>query len=374
MYVARSRWLFSVLIMVAVAGLLIGSRHPSIAGAAALSATYEGSMSDGGTVQLTTNADATKVDIAFAFKNPPAGCPASALLTAVTIDPTGYGFRVDRQVGAAGTVSVAGFWDSPSYYAVSGAMSLDPGTAQSGCPARRASFRAGLSSGGIPFGIGRGTMFSGAGVLYVPGSIDPVGTVKMATNDGGTGLSSFTFDYKQGSCTYAGTLGRPVSYDAGPTLESKEGAAQSWTLAASSIVDAINGGIAVDGLGSCPKVALVFSAGPGATSPLPTQSIATPAPTASVTSTPAAGAGVGKLSGPFPASGVGLAVFSGGTTDQMVAAANCPRTTAAYFASDGAGGFATYVPGVTIAAVNAAWMALLPTSIPASTVIIGRCS
>ena len=50
------------------------------------------------------------------------------------------------------------------------------------------------------------------------------------------------------------------------------------------------------------------------------------------------------------------------------------RTTAAYFASDGAGGFATYVPGVTIAAVNAAWMALFPTSIPASTVIIGRCS
>ncbi len=92
---------------------------------------------------------------------------------------------------------------------------------------------------------------------------------------------------------------------------------------------------------------------------------------------PAAGPGPGPTPGPInlPARGFGLFVFAGGTSEQLVTATTgCPQSSAAYYATNPAGEFVVYVPGTSIGAVNAAWRALFPASIPANTPLIGRCS
>lgn len=76
----------------------------------------------------------------------------------------------------------------------------------------------------------------------------------------------------------------------------------------------------------------------------------------------------------LPTRGFGLFVFSGGTTEQLVAATGCPPASAAYYATNPAGEFVVYVPGTSIGAVNASWRVLFPASIPANTPLIGRCS
>lgn len=84
--------------------------------------------------------------------------------------------------------------------------------------------------------------------------------------------------------------------------------------------------------------------------------------------------GSGTLSsGSIPAAGgFGLVVFGGGTLDQLVSASGCPAATAAFYATVN-GAFVTYVPGTSIGAVNAAFMAAFPAGIPAGTALIGKC-
>jgi hypothetical protein len=85
--------------------------------------------------------------------------------------------------------------------------------------------------------------------------------------------------------------------------------------------------------------------------------------------------GTGTISsGSVPASGgFGLIVFGGGTATQLVTASGCPAATAAFWATS-AGAFVTYIPGTTIAAVNAAFLALFPSgNIPANTALVGKC-
>lgn len=85
---------------------------------------------------------------------------------------------------------------------------------------------------------------------------------------------------------------------------------------------------------------------------------------------------VGAAPGPInlPARGFGLFVFAGGTSEQLLTATGCPQASAAYYATNPAGEFVVYVPGTSIGAVNAAWRALFPASIPANTPLVGRCS
>lgn len=106
-------------------------------------------------------------------------------------------------------------------------------------------------------------------------------------------------------------------------------------------------------------------------------SSATPMATATVTQAPSVG-GTGAIAGgaPPPASGgIALFVFGGGSSAQLVAAA-CPASSsaAAFWVTDASGTFITYIPGTSIIAVNAGWVARFPNGIPASTPVIGRCA
>lgn len=84
--------------------------------------------------------------------------------------------------------------------------------------------------------------------------------------------------------------------------------------------------------------------------------------------------GTGRISGTLPQSGFGLFVFSGGTEAQLLVATGCPAATAAFWASDGAGSFVTFVPGTAITAVNEPWLNQFASGLPDNTPLLGRCS
>jgi hypothetical protein len=75
----------------------------------------------------------------------------------------------------------------------------------------------------------------------------------------------------------------------------------------------------------------------------------------------------------LPVRGFGLFVFAGGSNAQLTASVACTASTLAFWATNAAGEFDTYIPGASIAAVNAGWNARFPNGIPASTPLIGRC-
>ena len=80
----------------------------------------------------------------------------------------------------------------------------------------------------------------------------------------------------------------------------------------------------------------------------------------------------GGTTSPLPAGG-GLFVFAGGTNAQLLAQSGCSASTAVFWTTDSKGAWIGYIPSVPVAVVNAAWMALFPTSIPAGTPIFARC-
>ncbi len=93
----------------------------------------------------------------------------------------------------------------------------------------------------------------------------------------------------------------------------------------------------------------------------------------STTSTGGGGSpGPGGASNPVPAAG-GLFVFGGGTNAQLVAASGCNASTAVFWATDSKGAWIGYIPSVPVAVVNAAWLALFASGIPAGTAIYARC-
>ena len=85
------------------------------------------------------------------------------------------------------------------------------------------------------------------------------------------------------------------------------------------------------------------------------------------------GTGPGTISsGSIPAAGgFGLIVY-GGPINALVTATGCPAASSAFWATIN-GNFVTYVPGTTITAVNADFMAAFPNGIPAGTPLIGKC-
>jgi hypothetical protein len=91
--------------------------------------------------------------------------------------------------------------------------------------------------------------------------------------------------------------------------------------------------------------------------------------------TPTAPGTSGLLSGSVPRNGgYGIiAVNSTATVQQVAEATGCPIGTMALYATAG-GTFLAYVPGTTIGAVNAAFLAAFPNgSVPSGTALLGKC-
>lgn len=99
---------------------------------------------------------------------------------------------------------------------------------------------------------------------------------------------------------------------------------------------------------------------------------ATATATASATATPATGSGRLTAGEITRGGGIGLVVYGGGSSEQLVMASGCPREQVVFWATSG-GVFVTFVPGSSIGAVNAAWHARYPNGLPANTPLIARC-
>ena len=84
------------------------------------------------------------------------------------------------------------------------------------------------------------------------------------------------------------------------------------------------------------------------------------------------GGTTGGSTNPLPAGG-GLFVFAGGTNAQLLTQSGCKASSAVFWTTGSTGAWIGYIPSVPVAVVNAAWMALFPTSIPAGTPIFARC-
>ena len=79
------------------------------------------------------------------------------------------------------------------------------------------------------------------------------------------------------------------------------------------------------------------------------------------------------LSGAIPASGVGTVLFSGGSSQELVAAAACPVDGLAFWGFD-QGRLVTFLPAAMVPLVNARWNELFDAGIPAGTILIARCT
>jgi hypothetical protein len=80
------------------------------------------------------------------------------------------------------------------------------------------------------------------------------------------------------------------------------------------------------------------------------------------------------IGGTIPSSGFGLIVVNAGTIQQVVSRSGCTASTLAFWVTNPQGEFVVYVPGTTIGAVNAAFLALFPGgAIPANTAMVARC-
>ena len=309
-----------------VASLAILASPDAVRAEPEANAEYEGAMSDGGSARIVVNADRTAVEATFVFSKPPTGCPTQAYIARIPIGAGGVQFRADRQaitgevtrnIAIPLSVSVAGFWDVPGYYAATGSVAVDPGTGS--CPAVRASWRAGRSNGTLPTGVGRGYVFAGAGSVYAVGSATAGGTVKASTTEFGTGIASLSFTFKDGQCSYEGSTSGAAAnrllFDAGPSLQYADDGARAWSMAAVSAPESLSGGLVVAGTGSCPTVALYYVAElPRAAAPAPAPAVAASVPAILPPGT--------FVSAPeFNAETfLGPAVFTGGTVDNLEAA------------------------------------------------------
>lgn len=78
-------------------------------------------------------------------------------------------------------------------------------------------------------------------------------------------------------------------------------------------------------------------------------------------------------SGERPGTAPGAFVFGGGTEDDLIAATGCSRAALRVWSSTPDGQFVAFVPGASVAMVNAGWTARFPFGIPAGTALLAQC-
>ena len=359
---------------VAVALVCLGSASQPAQAGQDFGAEYEGYSTDGSTVHVLIGAAVVQIQIDLGHGIEPVAsvCPVGVAIADVPLD--NGAFRVDRKiyVDEHQTVSIVGFFDMPFFDAVGGTLRIEPDPGQP-CKARTAVWRASRSAGGMAAPRnGLGTVIVTTGTVYRGATDTPAGTVRIRTNDIGSGIEQLSISARDGNCTYERTLNTPfVRYDVGVSMDYTDTSqTRPWRVVVVGSTLTVRGGAILGGVGSCQTLPVYFvadQATPPVATPTPIQ-VTTTSPPPTVIATPR------FTTGTFPRSGTSIAVFGGGTNAELVTASSCPGTTAVFFATNPAGQFVTFVPVATVASVNASWNALFPNGIPTNTPIVGRCS
>lgn len=313
-------------------------------------------------VSLTANADATSLALSIGYPTPvPGGCPSGTGSSAAVGSGGDFIGGIIAATATQRNLVVGGYVEESAATAIAGIFTADPVEGGS-CPARRLAWVA-TSPGAVnPAGPRANTVYSGT--VTAPGATTSSGTAQAATNADGT-VRSVIITQTIGACTYQ--VGTPTS-QASVTLT--RGSFSIPLSGGAYIVGVagptrIAGGFVAPAQGNCPSVTGVWRAN------VPASATPTSTPGVQTTATPAP---AGRfISGSIPATGIGLVVFGGGTNAQLVAGASCPAGAGAFWVTNSAGEFVTYVPGAAVAVVNEAWLTLFVTGIPANTPMLGRC-
>jgi hypothetical protein len=321
----RALWL---LIVGAVGAVFLAL--PDGARAADPNATYAGTMSDGGTVTLTTSADGKSVAVALRYvaSSVPAGC-SPGLNGTPGLGSNGNQFGMSNGEAAGGTRA---FFSGPEYGAVAGVTTVIPPSG-SNCPARYLLWRADRVPA-VPVSAKPAAALTYSGSVYAIEGGDVTGSVQVTTDANGT-VNRFILSATNAGCQYS-VATEVVLLTNNTAQRSGTGGALSMAIAPS--VDGTRvtfaGGFVADGAGACPKFSGTWIAAAPRTV-IPT-----------VTNPGVADTGQGRFVA-TPAFGSGsqaLAVFGGGAVDQLEAAARTAGGTGVW-AQDQTGGFVLLVVG-----------------------------
>ena len=263
MKIARFAQLLIVFVSLVVLGMVTSLSRPTAAHASPSASVFEGSMSDGGFIQIEVLEGGVTAAVAGSFQGRTAVCPLDAYMPSIPLGQDERTVRMHQKQVGNGYLSLDAYWDFPGYYTVVGVVRLDPVAGRGDCAARSATFRAGRASTNAPTIARRGNVFSGGGRVYEAGARYPAGVVHVETDEFGTALKKLSFSYEYANCRYSGRLDRMVAYDFGPTLDWRESAEQPWMLVSAVSGSIVEGGLYVAGTRGCPGIALHFSAADG---------------------------------------------------------------------------------------------------------------
>lgn len=323
-------------------------------------ATFRGVASNSANVTLSTTVDGLLTTLQFQeVGGETARCTGNGVASyrhGLSGDDNVFGGLTTIPDGTLGARGAIGYYGDGG--AVAGAYSVT--TISGPCGRIRSSYAAvdpdSVNAPGP--GLSPRTIYGGSAFGFVENSSR--GSVAVDANPAGTGIARVTIAYSEDGCTYtidftAIDLTAAKYFQVGVRTVADAAANNPRSASITGVTRGMNrlaGGFTHPGYGDCPPVAGYWSA-----TALPLTGLLRPSITGSI---PVAG-------------GIGLVVFNGGTSGQLVAASGCPAATDAFWADDGAGGFVTYVPGAAVAVVNAAWESKFATGIPAGTPLIGRC-
>lgn len=333
----RLAWRSGVAALVATLALL--ASVPAATAAPVPGTVYEGTTSAGGTVRLVVNADGT---LAVSIQHPGVGisCAASTLtVAAVAPAASGSQFSIDAAPTTDGKATVAGFFSLPNNEVAVGAYVDVPSSVS--CAPRAASWSASRTTPPVtptawPYATGvqyEGSSFTAAGVR--------IGTVQATSDAGGTLTVNLVAtvggcEYRTTQAAVFGARDRMV----GPKIESATGTGR---IAAVTSPTAIGGAFVIDRVSSaCAALAGMWVA---------------------------AAPDSGSFAAPpnFGANFTALAVFTGGSTAQLEAAAKAAGATGVWM-QDAQGRFLLLlVSGPSF--INDPFRASFANGIPANTAV-----
>ena len=291
-------------------------------------AVYNGTMSDGGTIVVTVNADATAVRVVVTYPGPySANCSTGITVPSASIAGTAQAqfASLTASTGVQNNVAIAAYFALPDYQSVVGAYSADPNEG-SNCPRRRSTWMAERTPAPEPVAARVAPNATYAGEAYTTAGVG-VGTVQFKSSADGS-MSSASITATSGSCIYLLTVGDSLA--ATPWVRGTYLAKSIATgsVAVVSAPTAVGGSFVAQGNDSaCGTLVGMFSATPTSTSLAPV---------------PATGTGAFVTSPRFGTGSMALVVYGGGSVAQLEAAAQAGEAKGVW-AQDSSGAFLLFV-------------------------------
>ena len=344
-------WRVLVVLLVGLAALLVTPERALAAPAAG--AVYNGTMSDGGTIVVTVNADATAVRVVVTYLGPfSASCSTGITVPSTSIAGTAQAqfASLTASTGVQNNVAIAAYFALPDYQSVVGAYSADP-TEGSTCPLRRSTWTAERTPAPEPVASKVAPSTTYAGEAYTTAGVG-VGTVQFKSSADGS-MSSASITATSGSCIYLLTVGDSAT--ATPWVRGTYLAKSIATgsLTAVSAPTAVGGSFVAQGTGSgCGTLVGMFSATPASTPPAVV---------------PVTGTGTFVTPPRFGSGSMALVVYGGGSVAQLEVAAKAGEAKGVW-AQDASGAFLLFVVnGPTF--VNEPFRTKFATGIAANTAV-----